>query len=398
MPRILGCGLRGWTRPPSIPPAEGAALLLTCRGPSFPPVCPLGDPAQHRDSPWGAQSSRRGPLPNWTQGLGLGGAPASPALVSSSMSPSVFLGGLHIRLHVALCLPNPHHQTQQTHRKQAPRSPQMPPKRSSGFLEESPEPTASGVLGLGFTWGPHRGSCSSDTCQPPAPAFLARRMRGLVSILGVGRSEGSRENHLCTQLYPHFSVGSVLLPELSVQSRPPFRVSQQARGQQAGHHGATGSCFPGSRRCARGPGTGGRGSSRQPPPPTPEAVLHAPGWRCPDASTQCPCPGHNHVPTPWPALQCPLDLGPGGAQVRPRDSPPAVSAAGSAAAGLSSGSPGSILRETQERLVTGGDGRLGCSPHTKGEASKGSHAGPTSVVGKQGLGRPQLLPHGRSQL
>ena len=307
-------------------------------------------------------------------------------------------GGLHIRLHVALCLPNPHHQTQQTHRKQAPRSPQMPPKRSSGFLEESPEPTASGVLGLGFTWGPHRGSCSSDTCQPPAPAFLAGRMRGLVSIPGVGRSEGSRENHLCTQLYPHFSVGSVLLPELSVQSRPPFRVSQQARGQQAGHHGATGSCFPGSRRCARGPGTGGRGSSRQPPPPTPEAVLHAPGWRCPDASTQCPCPGHNHVPTPWPALQCPLDLGPGGAQVRPRDSPPAVSAAGSAAAGLSSGSPGSILRETQERLVTGGDGRLGCSPHTKGEASKGSHAGPTSVVGKQGLGRPQLLPHGRSQL
>lgn len=160
----------------------------------------------------------------------------------------------------------------------------MPPKRSSGFLE-SPEPTASGVLGLGVTWGPRRGSCSSDislgagapwgprggscssdTCQPPAPALLAGGMRGLVSILGVGRSEGSRENHLRTQLYPHLSVGSVLLPELSVQSRPPFRVSHQARGQQAGHHGATGSCFPGSRRCAGGPGTGGRGSSRRPAP------------------------------------------------------------------------------------------------------------------------------------
>lgn len=210
-----------------------------------------------------------------------------------------FWRGLHIRLHVALCLPCPHHQTQQTHRKQAPRSPQTLPERSSGFLEESPEPTASAVLGLGVTWGPRRGSCSSDTCQPPAPAFLAGRMRGLVSILGVGRSEGSRENHLRTQLYPHLSVGSVLLTELSVQSRPPFSVSHQARGQQAGHHGVTGSRFPGSRRCTHGL-----------PPPTPEAAVRAPGRRRPTPLTQCPCPAHTHAPTPWPALHCPLGLGP----------------------------------------------------------------------------------------
>ena len=55
----------------------------------------------------------------------------------------------------------------------------------------------------------------------------------------------------------------------------------------------------------------------------------------------------------------------------------------------------------QELLETSGDSQAAGSTH-KGESLKGSHAGPTSVVGRQGLGRPQLpywsLPHGRSQL
>lgn len=97
----------------------------------------------------------RGPLSNWTQGLGLGGAPAFPASVSSPCHHLSFWGGgLHIRLHMALRLPQPHHQTQQTRRKQALLSPQTLPERSSGFLEENPGLRAWGLLGLGATWGP----------------------------------------------------------------------------------------------------------------------------------------------------------------------------------------------------------------------------------------------------
>ena len=208
----------------------------------------------------------------------------------------------------------------------------MLPKRSSGFLEESPELTASGVLGLGAPWGPHGGSCSSDTCQPPAPAFLAGQMRGLVSLLGVGHSEGSRENHLCTQLYPHLSVGSVLLPELSVQSRPPFSVSHQACSQQAGHHGATGSCFPGSRRCACNPGQEAVAAAGGLPPPTPEAILHAPGWRCPDASHPVSLPRAH--PRAYPMARPALPAGPGAG--RGTGSP-----AGLTASGVSGGVSGS---------------------------------------------------------
>lgn len=55
---------------------------------------------------------------------------------------------------MALRLPQPHHQTQQTRRKQALLSPQTLPERSSGFLEENPGLRAWGLLGLGATWGP----------------------------------------------------------------------------------------------------------------------------------------------------------------------------------------------------------------------------------------------------
>lgn len=168
MPRILGCGLRGWTRPPSIPPAEGAALLLTCRGPSFPPVCPLGDPAQHRDSPWGAQSSRRGPLPNWTQGLGLGGAPASPALVSSSMSPSVFLGGfISDFMWPCVC---PTHITKHSRRTESkPRGAhRCRPRGVRGFWRrvQSRQPRVSWV------WGSRGGHIGAPALQTPVSPLL----------------------------------------------------------------------------------------------------------------------------------------------------------------------------------------------------------------------------------
>lgn len=65
------------------------------------------------------------------------------------------------------------------------------------------------------------------------------------------------------------------------------------------------------------------------------------------------------------------------------------------------GLQGPFSGKMQELLETSGDSQAAGSTH-KGETLKGSHAWPTSVVGRQGLGRPQLpywsLPHGRSQL
>lgn len=106
-----------------------------------------------------------------------------------------------------------------------------------------------GSLGAGGHVGASVGAPALQTpVGPPASAFSAGRMRCLVSIFGVGHSEGSREIHLPlrTQLHPH--VGSVLLPEVYVQSRLTFSVSHQASGQQAGLHGTTGSRFPGNGR------------------------------------------------------------------------------------------------------------------------------------------------------
>lgn len=50
------------------------------------------------------------------------------------------------------------------------------------------------------------------------------------------------------------------------------------------------------------------------------------------------------------------------------------------------GLQGPFSGKMQELLETSGDRQLGCRLHTKGETSKGSHAGPTSVVGSGGLG------------
>ena len=68
-------------------------FCLHAGGPPSHQYAHLGTQPSTETAPQGAQGSRRGPLSNWTQAPPLGGAPASPDSVSSSMSPSVFLGG-----------------------------------------------------------------------------------------------------------------------------------------------------------------------------------------------------------------------------------------------------------------------------------------------------------------
>lgn len=136
------------------------------------------------------------------------------------------------------------------------------------------------------------------------------------------------------------------------------------------------------------------------PHPHPGPVSGPQARAAPMPPTWCPCPVQRpHTPTPWPALHCPA--GPGA--VRGTRSP-----TGLTTSGLTGGVSGSRLflgvsrvhsqgrRRSCWRPVETGSQAAG-STH-KGETLKGSHAGPTSVVGRQGLGRPQLpywsLPRG----
>lgn len=210
MPWALGVWAQRLDQSSATSPAKGTALLLIgWRLPSHSVPTQGPSPAGRRPLRM-LRVAGRGPLSSWTQGLGLGGAPASPALVSSPVSPPVFLAGAFVAAFMWSCAcPPPQRHTAGAQRA-APLSPQTLPRRSSGLLEEGPGPGARPSRGH---VGASAGAPALQTpVGPPAPAFLARRMRRLVSIFGVGRSEGSGEIHLPlpTQLHPH--VGSVLLP------------------------------------------------------------------------------------------------------------------------------------------------------------------------------------------
>ena len=139
------------------------------------------------------------------------------------------------------------------------------------------------------------------------------------------------------------------------------------------------------------------------PPPTPEATLRAPGLRRPNASHPVSLPRartpHTH-PLAHPALPS-WTWGREGHTLTRGTHHQRGHRRGQWQQAFLLGLQGPFSGKMQELLETSGDSQAAGSTH-KGESLKGSHAGPTSVVGRQGLGRPQLpywsLPHGRSQL
>lgn len=151
--------------------------------------------------------------------------------------------------------------------------------------------------------------------------------------------------------------------QVSVQSRLTVSVSHQASGQQAGHHGTTGSRFPGNGRCAHGP----RG--RRP-------------WRKPAA-----CPTHTRGRSPGPRPALPRCLPPGVPApcrdpTHPPHGPPCTALThrthhqrahrrGQGQQAFPRGLQGPFSGKMQELLETSGDGQSGCRLHTQGRDPEG---------------------------
>ena len=118
MPWALGVWAQRLDQSSATSPTEGTALLLIgWRLPSHSVPTQGPSPAGRRPLRM-LREAGRGPLSSWTQGLGLGGAPASPALVSSPVSPPVFLAGAFVAAFMWSCACPPHSDTQQARREQ----------------------------------------------------------------------------------------------------------------------------------------------------------------------------------------------------------------------------------------------------------------------------------------
>lgn len=228
-------------------------------------------PARHRDGPPGCQgpSGRGAPLSNRTPDPGLGGAPPSPALVSSSTSPPV-LGGVRSGFTwPRVCPAHNTHQTQETLRKKASRSPQTPPRGVRGSRRRNGRQS---LRSLGAR--DHVGSRGSQAGSASLGPSLFRHLPAPLSSLLLGRTDkmpcvrtwcGAQSQAPertppfppapCTQLHPHFSVGSLKCPSSHGQPSVPDMKQVARRRSTAGPRGhisqGKGRCPPAALRTGR---------------------------------------------------------------------------------------------------------------------------------------------------